>query len=121
MTKTLEEKMAGLSPERQRKIQAMAAELVAEEATLKDLRMAMALTQERLAETLNIRQENVSRIEKRHDLMLSTLQSYVQAMGGKLHLVAEFPGRNPVVLKGLESVNPGAANTDKRRRSQAPS
>lgn len=81
MTKTLKEKMEGLTPERRQRIQSMAAEMMAEEATLKDLRTAMALTQERLAETLNIRQENVSRIEKRHDLMLSTLQSYVQAMG----------------------------------------
>jgi hypothetical protein len=53
--------------------------------------------------------------------MLSTLQSYVQAMGGKLRLVAEFPGRNPVVLKGLESVSPASMNTDKRKRSQVPS
>ena len=117
MTKTLKEKMEGLTPERRQRIQSMAAEMMAEEATLKDLRMAMALTQERLAETLNIRQENVSRIEKRHDLMLSTLQSYVQAMGGKLRLVAEFPGRNPVILKGLQSVIPESMNTDKRKRS----
>ena len=117
MTKTLKEKMAGLTPERRQRIQSMAAEMMAEEATLKDLRMAMALTQERLAETLNIRQENVSRIEKRNDLMLSTLQSYVQAMGGKLRLVAEFPGRNPVILKGLQSVIPESMNTDKRKRS----
>jgi len=117
MTKTLKEKMEGLTPERRQRIQSMAAEIMAEEATLKDLRTAMALTQERLAETLNIRQENVSRIEKRHDLMLSTLQSYVQAMGGKLRLVAEFPGRNPVILKGLQSVIPESMNTDKRKRS----
>ena len=117
MTKTLKEKMEGLTPERRQRIRSMAAEMMAEEATLKDLRTAMALTQERLAETLNIRQENVSRIEKRHDLMLSTLQSYVQAMGGKLRLVAEFPGRNPVILKGLQSVIPESMNTDKRKRS----
>ena len=117
MTKTLKEKMEGLTPERRQRIQSMAAEMMAEEATLKDLRTAMALTQERLAETLNIRQENVSRIEKRHDLMLSTLQSYVQAMGGKLRLVAEFPGRNPVILKGLQSDIPESMNTDKRKRS----
>lgn len=118
MTKTLEEKMAGLSPERRQKVQAMAKQLIAEETTLGDLRRAMALTQERLAETLNIRQENVSRIEKRHDLMLSTLQSYVQAMGGQLRLVAEFPGREPVVLKGFESVSPEVV---KRKRIHAPS
>lgn len=117
MTKTLKEKMEGLPPERRQRIHSMAAEMMAEEATLRDLRIAMALTQERLAETLNIRQENVSRIEKRQDLMLSTLQSYVQAMGGKLRLIAEFPGRNPVVLKGLQSVSPESTSTGKRRRS----
>lgn len=104
MAITLEEKMAALTPERRQKVDAMTAELVAEEASLRDLRQAMALTQERLAELLDIRQESVSRIEKRHDLLLSTLQSYVKAMGGQLRLVAEFPGRPPVVLKGLASV-----------------
>jgi len=105
MAITLEDKMAALTPDRRQKIEAMTAELVAEEASLKDLRQAMALTQEHLAERLHIRQESVSRIEKRHDLLLSTLQSYVKAMGGQLRLVVEFPGRPPVVLKGLESVS----------------
>jgi hypothetical protein len=46
----LEEKMAGLSPEHRQKIQGMAKQLIAEETTLRDLRRAMALTQERLAD-----------------------------------------------------------------------
>lgn len=110
MAITLEDKMAALTPDRRQKIEAMTAELVAEEASLRDLRQAMAMTQEHLAELLQIRQESVSRIEKRHDLLLSTLQSYVKAMGGQLRLVAEFPGRPPVVLKGLESVNAESRN-----------
>jgi hypothetical protein len=46
--------------------------------------------------------------------MLSTLQSYVQAMGGQLRLVAEFPGREPAVLKGLESVSPEVVKRNRR-------
>ena len=59
-----------------------------------------------MAELLGIRQENVSRLEKRSDLLLSTLVSYVAAMGGKLRLVAEFPDRPPVELSGIGSVEP---------------
>jgi transcriptional regulator with XRE-family HTH domain len=69
--------------------------------TLQDLRKARELTQQRMAELLGIKQANVSRIEKRSDLLLSTLGSYVAAMGGRLRLVAEFPDRPPVVLSKL--------------------
>ena len=43
-------------------------------------------------------QENVSRLERRADLLLSTLSSYVAAMGSRLRLVAEFPNRRPVTV-----------------------
>ena len=76
-------------------------DLVAEEMSLRDLRRAHELTQERLAEFLGIGQEGVSRLEKRADLLLSTLRGYVEAMGGRLRLVADFPDRPPVVLSGL--------------------
>jgi len=69
--------------------------------TLQDLRKARSLTQERMAEMLHIKQENVSRIEKRSDLLLSTLRSYVEAMGGSIKLTVEFPDRPPVALLGF--------------------
>ncbi len=59
----------------------------------------MRPSQVRVAEKLGINQENVSRIEKRSDLLLSTLSGSVEAMGGKLSLVAEFPDRPPITLK----------------------
>src|ERR1039458_1324555 len=93
--------LARLPPEEQRAIEARGRELVAEYLTLQDLRKARALTQVRMAELLGIKQENVSRIEKRSDLLLSTLRSYVAAMGGRLELVAEFPDRPPVALTRL--------------------
>jgi DNA-binding XRE family transcriptional regulator len=97
----LKDKMKGVSPERRKKIEARAAQLVAEELTLQELRRARKLTQVRMAKALGIGQDGVSKLEKRADLMLSTLRKSVEAMGGKLSLVAEFPDREPVVLAGI--------------------
>lgn len=104
MAKTLKEKMDSLSPSRRKKIEVRTAELIAEEKSLRDLRRALTLTQEHMAEVLGIGQESVSRLEKRSDLLLSTLRTYIKAMGGELRLVAEFPDRPPVILKDLASM-----------------
>lgn len=102
--KTLDQKMKKISTTRRKKINERAADLIAEEMSLRDLRQAHKYTQERIAETLGIGQDGVSRLEKRTDLMISTLRSYVEAMGGRLSIVAEFPDRNPVVVSGLASI-----------------
>jgi DNA-binding XRE family transcriptional regulator len=98
MTVTLEDFMQDFTPEERAKVAARTAELVEEELTLRDLRHAQRLTQERMANLMGVEQENVSRLERRADLLLSTLSSYVAAMGGKLRLVAEFPNRQPVTI-----------------------
>jgi DNA-binding XRE family transcriptional regulator len=90
-----------LPPAQRRKVEARAAQLIAEEMTLRELRHARKLTQVRVAKTLGISQDSVSRLEKRSDLLLSTLRKTVKAMGGSLSLVAEFPDRAPVVLSGI--------------------
>lgn len=117
MAKTLREKMKTLNPERQKKVEARAAHLIAEEQTLRDLRRALYLTQERMAELLKIRQDNVSRIEQRTDLLISTLRSYVEAMGGKLHLVAEFPDRPPVQISGFAAMENERRKKDEDARA----
>jgi DNA-binding XRE family transcriptional regulator len=110
MATTLRERMAQLPPERRARIEAEADRLHAEYLTLKDLRKAKALTQEQVAETLGIRQATVAQLEKRSDLLLSTLRGYVEAMGGRLRLMVEFPGRPPVALEGLgDTEEPSAA------------
>ena len=91
--------------EEQAEIESQATRLIEDEMTLRDLRKAHELTQTRLAEALNISQDGVSRLERRSDFLLSTLRSYVEAMGGKLRLVAEFPGRGPVTVSGLDSLD----------------
>src|SRR5437870_12451769 len=90
-----------LRPAQRAKVEARAAELIAEEMTLRELRRARKLTQVRMAKKLGITQNSVSRLEKRSDLLLSTLRKTVRAMGGNLSLVAEFPDRGPVVLSGI--------------------
>src|ERR1700689_5937712 len=101
MAVTLKDKMKGLSTERRKKIEARAAQLIAEEMTLQELRRARKLTQVRMAKELGISQDGISKLEKRSDLLLSTLRKTVEAMGGSLSLVAEFPDRKPVVLSGI--------------------
>lgn len=98
---TLQMKIDQLPPLRRAAVEAEAQRLIAEEMTLRDLRKACDLTQERMAELLDIGQDSVSRLEARTDLLLSTLRSYVNAMGGTLDLVARFPDRPVVVLGGL--------------------
>jgi transcriptional regulator with XRE-family HTH domain len=100
-TVSLEEMLAEESDESRQKIAQMTAELIAEELTLRELRRLRKLTQATLSKKLKIGQEGVSRIEKRTDLYLSTLRSYVEGVGGKLSLVVEFPDRPPVILSGL--------------------
>lgn len=102
---TLKERLDTLPTARRDKVEARAADLIAEEMTLRDLREAMTQTQERVAEKLGIKQENVSRIERRADLLISTLRGFVEAMGGKLHLVAEFPDRPAIELSGLAALD----------------
>jgi DNA-binding XRE family transcriptional regulator len=104
--KTLDQKMKRLGPARRKKVEARAAGLIAEEMTLQELRQAPKLTQVRMAKALGISQDGVSRLEKRSDLLLSTLRKSVEAMGGNLSLVAEFPDREPVVLSGIAEVEP---------------
>ena len=101
MARSLNEMIAALPARRQAKVGARAARLIAEEQTLQDLRRAMKKTQAAVARALKIKQENVSRIENRADLLISTLEHYVTALGGRLRFVAEFPDRPPVFIDGI--------------------
>ncbi len=94
----LREKLAELDPQRRARIEAEADRLHAEYLTLKALRRARKLTQAQLAERLGVRQATVARFERQDDLLLSTLRSYVEAMGGRLELRVTFPGKPPVML-----------------------
>ncbi|HEX4045963.1 MAG TPA: XRE family transcriptional regulator [Gammaproteobacteria bacterium] len=110
MTYTLKSRLKKLSAIRRKKINTRAKELIAEEMTLRDLRKALELTQVDVGAKLHMKQESVSRLEKRSDLLLSTLFSYIKAMGGELNLTAKFPNRPPVKLYGFEDIEHRKSN-----------
>lgn len=101
MGTTLRDKLSTLPEKRRKAIEAEANTLHAEYLTLKDLRKAQELTQVQLAETLGLKQPTLAQMEKNTDLMLSTLKRYVEAMGGKLNLIVEFPDRPSVRIDTL--------------------
>jgi len=120
MAQSLADVLSAFTPEQRVRVEARAQELIEEELTLRALRQAHHLTQERVAALLGVEQENVSRIERRADLLLSTLASYVAAMGGKLRLIAEFPNRKPVaVVLGDLSESPPVKPRRRRRDAKA--
>jgi len=63
------------------------------------LRYAAAPPQEGLVATLEVVQDTISGLEKRSDMLLSTLRHFIDAMGGKLEFVTQFPDRPPVVIE----------------------
>ncbi len=82
-------------------------ELIAEEATLRDLRKALHCSQEKVAEELGVNQAAVSKIERRADMYVSTLRSYIEAMGGSLDIIARFPGSSPVHISQFKALGWG--------------
>ena len=101
MARTLKDKLAEFDPARRVNIEAEADRLHTEYLTLQELRKAKQMTQVQLAASLGIQQATVVKYERQSDLLLSTLSSYVRAMGGSLKLMVEFPGKKPVALDGL--------------------
>ena len=100
MTKNLNAMLDALPASRRAKVMTRAAEL----ATLRDLRIAAQKTQGEMAQTLGVRQDTISRLEQRSDMLLSTMRRYVQAMGGQLDLVASFPNRPEVKIAAWADV-----------------
>ncbi|MGC2416462.1 MAG: XRE family transcriptional regulator [Candidatus Acidiferrales bacterium] len=100
-----------------KKVEDRAGEIIAEEMSLGDLRKARKLTQARVAKTLGITQDSVSRLEKRSDLLISTLRKTVKAMGGDVRIVAEFADRAPVILSELSEDDPPRKSSRKHADS----
>ena len=90
MAKKWETLRETMSPER-REANRLAAQQMMAEMPLEGLRSARNITQTHLASLLRITQASVSKMEKRTDMYVSTLRSFVQAMGGELEIRAIFP------------------------------
>ena len=85
-------------PRAKARYDAVLAEINSRQATLRRLREARALTQSTLAELLDMDQSEVSRLEHRSDMLLSTLRRFVEATGGEMHIVVSYPDGGPVEL-----------------------
>jgi len=108
--KTLKEKM---SPEARARSEEKAEKFIAE-MPLNELRAARKLTQEKLAETLQVKQAAVSKLERRADMYVSTLREFIAAMGGELEITARFPdGSVRINQFEEEEANGGALAVEK--------
>ena len=104
MPVTLEELMARLPADEQREIRERTEKLKREYRALQELRKALGKSQAEVARKLGISQPSVAQMEKRRDWMLSTLANYVEALGGRLRLVVELPGKPPIHLESVEDL-----------------
>ena len=105
MARSLNDKLAELPAARREKIAARAADLIAEEMSLRDLRRALGKTQAKVAADLGVGQDSVARYEQRTDMLISTLSEFIHKVGGTLELTARFPNRNPVKIKGFAGIS----------------
>jgi hypothetical protein len=109
MGRTLDQVVASLPAKRQERIDARFNELKGEVESLRQLRLAAGKAQADVAIALKIKQPSVSKIEKQADMYLSTLRSYVEAIGGTLELVITLPARPPLHLQFIRDVGGDAA------------
>ena len=120
MSITLKEYIKKLPADRQSRISARTEQLINEELTLQELRKARELSQEEMSDRLSMRQGDISKLERRTDLFLSTVRKYVQAMGGTLELVVTFPDSGPITIVQIgEAENRQARGTVRSRKSKS--
>src|ERR1700686_928005 len=104
MGRNLNQTIAELPADRQARIDARYREMKDEVEGLRELRQIAGKAQSDIATALNIKQPSVSKIEKQADMYLSTLRSYVEAIGGELDLVVRLPKRPALRLQHLGDV-----------------
>jgi DNA-binding XRE family transcriptional regulator len=102
-----EELFAALPEARRKAILARTDELIAEELTLAAIREARRHSQIAVAKKLGVQQPTVSKIERQTDMYLSTLRSYIAALGGELQIVAQFPNCAPVRITNFKPLRRG--------------
>jgi transcriptional regulator with XRE-family HTH domain len=95
--RSLKDAIATLHPDDRAQVEAKAGRLIRAE-TLRQIRAAAKRTQVEVATASGMSQHNVSRLEKRSDMLLSTLNSYIEGLGGKLQIIAKIPGQDDVEL-----------------------
>src|ERR1700737_1138238 len=109
MGRTLNEMLDALPKQRRERVNARYRELKDDVEGLRELRKVAGKAQADIAAALKIKQQSISKIEKQTDMYLSTLRSYVEAIGGELDLVVRLPARRAMRLHRLGEVFSGPA------------
>lgn len=120
MGRRLDDVIAALPDDRRARVEARFEELRDEVESLGELRRAVGKAQTDIAATLKIKQPSVSKIEKQTDMYLSTLKSYIEAVGGQLDIVVRLPDRPPLHITRLGDIvapKPVPARTTRTKRS----
>ncbi len=102
--RTYREIRQDFSPDRQQKITAGAAKINIGLKILSTVRQAAGITQEELAELLDVGQSHISQIENRDNITLATLISAIAAMGGSIDLTVKFAGKPSVQFSQIETL-----------------
>lgn len=127
MGRSLDDVLASLPEDRRLRVETRAQVLMDEVESLGELRRVAGKAQIDIASALNVKQPSISKIEKQTDMYLSTLRSYIEAVGGKLELVIRLPSRAPLRIERLGDValgsavsRPGKITTKRRTKPKAP-
>lgn len=118
MGRTIDEIIAELPADEQAAIESRYQVLKQEVEGLRELRQIAGKAQADIATALNIKQPSVSKIESQADMYLSTLRSYVEAIGGKLELTVKLPARPVFTIHHLGDVTGSASSTTVARRAR---
>ena len=95
-TRNFRQLTGAMPPERQQKLERRFQENLAA-MPLDELRKLRELTQLQLGELLGVNQSEISKIEHRSDICVSTLTEYIEALGGHLEIRAVFPDREVLI------------------------
>jgi transcriptional regulator with XRE-family HTH domain len=102
MAKPFSELTKNFSPKRKAKIEKETQLLRMEYDLLAELRKEQELTQKELADILEIRQSAISKLESQDDIMVKTLERYIEALGGELEIRARFPDKIVTLTQFIE-------------------
>lgn len=102
MAKPFKNLVAKMPPASQARIKQRTAQMASEMA-LQELRQALALTQQEIADHLKMNQAAISKLEHQSDMYVSTLRRFIAAMGGDLRIVAHFP-QGDIVINQFEDI-----------------